>query len=179
MHVKGSSCLYPEKKTMIRRAQLQDLEQCLDLYNYYIRNTLYTLETEELTPALFIERFRQVTAVYPWLVAEENGEILGYAYLDVFNPRKAYSRACDLSLYVRSDQRGRGTGTLLLQAIEEEARRAGMVCMISIVTGVNEPSIRFHEKAGFVRVADIPRCAYKHGEWTGVYYYQKMLSPSE
>ena len=88
---------------MIRRVKDEDAKRLVEIYNYYIRETEITLELSELTEGEYLDRIHQVTAFYPWLVYEEDGKILGFAYLDKFNTRKAYLSTADLSIYVDSN----------------------------------------------------------------------------
>ena len=85
---------------MIRRVKDEDAKRLVEIYNYYIRETEITLELKELTLNEYLDRIHQITAFYPWLVYEKDNEIVGFAYLDKFNPRKGYLTTADLSIYV-------------------------------------------------------------------------------
>ena len=94
----------------IRLARESDIPGILDIYGPYILNTPITFEYTVPTVADFTNRFRTITAVGPWLVAEEDGNLLGYAYLDRAFERVAYRWAADLSVYLRPEAAGKGLG---------------------------------------------------------------------
>ena len=83
---------------MIRPIEKNDIASCLAIYNQYIEKSTVTFETERLNLQQLTARVDAVTERYPWIVLEEEGEVLGYAYLDSFNPRAAYQWVCDLSI---------------------------------------------------------------------------------
>ena len=99
----------------------EDVRNCLEIYNHYIKNTTVTFEETELEEEQFRKRLREITGQYPFLVAEDAGTILGYAYLDAYNPRSAYRYTDDLSIYLAPCATGNGLGKALLLAIENAA----------------------------------------------------------
>ena len=160
---------------MIRPVEPKDIGVLTALYNYYIENTTFTLELEPLTEQAFSERVRSISARFPYLVYEENGEILGYAYLNDFNPRGGYRFTADLSLYVAPTARGRGIGQALYEAIESKAREMGLCNIISLITAENEVSLAFHEAMGFEKVARVDDIAHKFDRWIGLCYCIKRI----
>jgi phosphinothricin acetyltransferase len=136
------------------------------------------LEEEPLKMTAFSTRVKKITKKYPWLVYVENGQVLGYAYLDVFNPRSAYRYTCDLSIYVDHLSQNKGIGQILLDAIEKEASKAGLRSIISIVTSTNANSLSFHLKNGFKNAGYLENVAFKFSQWLGVYYLKKDLGSS-
>ena len=81
------------------RDSAEDLARCLEIYNYYIENTVITFEETPLSAEAWTDRIRRIRDAYPFLVAEEDGVIVGYAYLDSYNSRSAYRYTADLSIY--------------------------------------------------------------------------------
>lgn len=152
-----------------------DVAACLSIYGYYITDTCVTCEEAIPSLAEFTERVKRITAKYPFLVAKENGKVIGYAYLDAFNPRSAYRITADLSIYLDKDCTRHGTGTALYREIENLARAQGVENIISIITATNENSIRFHEKNGFSCVGTLENVAIKFGQPLSVKYYQKRI----
>lgn len=152
-----------------------DIAKCLEIYNYYIKNSLATLEEDELSLKEFSRRVNRITAEYPFLVAKEGSEVFGYAYLDVFNSRSAYKITADLSIYVKIGATHKNVGGALLAAIEELAKTCGIENIVSIITDVNAPSIAFHERKGFVSAGELQNVARKFGKTVGVKYYVKRL----
>ncbi len=161
---------------LIRELEDSDIEACLNIYNYYIENTCYTLEEERLSLSDFTSRVKRIQAHYPFLVyVEDENHILGYAYLDVFHERSAYKKTADLSIYVDKDHLHDHIGVLLLNAIEKKAKEYSITNIISIVTSENENSLHFHEKHGFLLEGNIHDVAYKLGRSISVYYLRKPI----
>lgn len=160
---------------VIRNVESKDYEALLNMYNYYIKNTLYTLEITPHTIETISERFNRIVSKFPFIVYEEDGKILGYAYLDYLNTREGYRYTCDLSIYVDKDSFGKGIGKALYLNIEKRARDLGYRNIISIVTDENKNSIGFHEHLGFVNVGHLKNVANKFGANLGTMYFQKTL----
>lgn len=160
---------------MIRAITDGDIEQVLALYNYYIRETTITFETEELSFEVFYKRVHDIMDRYPFLVYEEDGRILGYVYLAEFNSRAAYQWSADLSIYVDKDLRHRGIGGQLYQAIEKLAIDQGFVNIVSLITEENKNSVEFHKRLGFEFIGTFNQIGYKFGRWLGVSYGIKQI----
>lgn len=94
----------------IRVAEEKDAATLLEIYSYYVEKTAITFEYETPSIEEFTHRIHDIKAKYPYIVAEENGEILGYAYGSAFHPRAAYGWCAEMSIYVRHDRRGSGAG---------------------------------------------------------------------
>ena len=153
-----------------------DIPACLDIYNHYVLHTSVSLEEQALTLAQYRQRVEDVLRAYPFIVARDAaGTVLGFAYLAAFNPRSAYRRSADLSIYVRADCLHAHVGSLLLMHIEGLARAQGIANIISIITGSNERSCAFHEKNGFVLEGVIHEAAMKFGVLEDVRFYRKKL----
>ena len=160
----------------VRPVCVKDISACLDIYNFYICQTAVTFEETPLTEQQFGERVRRIIGDgYPYFVAEEQGRVIGYAYLDMYSPRSAYRYTADLSIYVRADHTGRGVGCMLYEHVESAAIESGLRNIISVITESNRSSIDFHEKHGFRCVGVLPGVGYKFDRWLGVVIYQKVL----
>ena len=161
---------------VIRKIDMpEDCEACLEIYNYYIKNSTATFEEEPLSLEVFSQRIEKITRKYPFFVAENDGKIIGYAYLAEFNDRSAYRFTADLSVYLLHSEISRGVGGQLLAAVENAGKEIGIKHIISIITAENEKSLRFHEKHGFVKRGELVDVGYKFGRPLDVYYYQKTL----
>ena len=160
---------------MLRNAVLADVPAILDIYRPYILHTAITFEYEVPTPEAFTERFLQITRDFPWLVWEENGEILGYAYGSRAFERAAYQWDADLSIYLRQDCRGRGIGKILYRALETQMQELGYHVLYCIVTSANEDSCRFHRSLGYREIARMERTGFKFGRWYDVFWCEKRL----
>ena len=161
---------------MIRIAEERDVEQILAIYAPYIRTTTHTFEYEIPTRAEFLARFRGVTARYPWLVWEEDGVILGYAYGSAPFERAAFRWSCESSVYLRPEARGRGIGGRLCRALEKILAYQGHRINYAVITTENRASLAFHEKMGYRVTAEMPGCGFKFGRWLGVTWMEKQLN---
>ena len=164
---------------MIRPALEADLPAILAIYGPYILTSTATFEYEVPTLSAFTDRFRGITAQFPWLVWEEEGEILGYAYASAPYTRPAYAWCAEPSIYLRPDARGRGIGTALYAALEEILRTQGYQVLYALVTQENAASLRFHEKLGFRQMVLFPDCGFKFGRWLGLIWLEKRLKSVE
>ncbi len=164
---------------MIRTAVFEDAAQCADIYNPYILETTVTFEEEPLSHEAFRKRMESIMERYPWIVYEENGKVLGYAYLSAFNPRSAYDWTADLAIYVDMMEKGKGIGSELMQAVIDLAERDGYLKLVSIVTGGNAASEKIHEKFGFAKKAEFDDFGYKMGQWLGVDFYVRELGTAQ
>lgn len=160
---------------MIRPARPTDVPGILDIYRPYILKTAYTFEYDVPTLEEFELRFQQITAQYPWLVWEEDGQILGYAYASSFQPRAAYQWGADLSIYLRPEAQGNGIGTALYRELERRMTDLGYYILYTAVTSANEGSCRFHEAMGYKQIGVFPKTGMKFGRWYDIIWYEKRL----
>ena len=163
----------------IRLATKADLLQILAIYAPYVENTTFSFEYEPPTPAEFENRFSHITAQFPWLVWEENGEILGYAYASAPFSRAAYRWCAEPSIYLAPHARRKGIGKALYAALEELLRLQGYRTAYAIITSGNPDSIAFHKAMGYSYLAEFPDCGFKHGAWCGITWMEKLLNPVE
>ena len=103
----------------IRSAVLDDTKRLLEIYAYYVANTAVSFEYDVPSEAEFRSRIQNTLKKYPYLVLEDDGVIQGYAYAGIFKARAAYSRSCEVSIYVDHDAKKRGYGRKLYEALEE------------------------------------------------------------
>jgi phosphinothricin acetyltransferase len=156
----------------IRSVNSTDAAQIAEIYTYYIQNTHHTFETVPLSKDEMQDRINKVTEDYPYLVAEEDGQILGYAYATQFRLRQAYEFAAEVSIYVRNGAKQRGIGTWLYEQMFEELAESDVHAIIAAISLPNDPSIRFHEKLGFSKVGHFREVGYKLGRWIDVAYWE-------
>ena len=160
---------------MIRIATEADVPAMLAIYAPYILTTTYTFEYEVPAQEEFLNRFRAITAQFPWLVWEEDGEILGYAYGSAPFERSAYRWCAEDSLYLSPEARGRGIGTTLLTVLEKLLKMQGYHRIYAIITAENYISLDFHRRLGYRQVGYFPDCGFKSGRWLGVTWLDKEL----
>ena len=151
----------------------------LAIYAPYITDTVITFEYTVPDEAEFARRFDAVTRVYPWLVWEEDGRILGYAYADRAFARAAYSWDADMSVYLDMNARGRGIGSKLYAKLEELLRGMGIHVCYALITASNAESRAFHEKHGYELEGLFRQSGFKSGAWHDLAWYTKRLVPAE
>ena len=164
---------------MIRIAEKADLPAILDIYAPYILTSTATFEYDVPSPEAFAARFDEITTRFPWLVWEEDGEILGYAYASPPYTRAAYAWCAEPSVYLRPEARGRGLGKKLYAALEEILRCQGYQVLYALITEENEGSLRFHERCGYAFRVLFPACGFKFGRWLGLIWMEKRLKSVE
>ena len=160
----------------IRQATAQDLPRILEIYGPYVENTAISFEYTVPTLETFTRRFLGITAQFPWLVWEEDGMILGYAYGSLPFERAAYQWSAEASIYLCPEGQGRGTGRKLYAALEELLQKQGYRKVYAIITTANEPSVAFHRAVGYRHTATMPDCGYKFGKWYGTIWMEKDLN---
>lgn len=166
----------------IRTAVADDAQKLLEIYAPYVLKTAVTFEYEVPTVEAFRERIENTLKRYPYLVAEGNGELLGYAYTGPFHERAAYERAAEVSVYVREDRKGRGIGGRLYAALENISR-AQHILNLNACIGYPEiedeyltkDSVRFHAQMGYSMVGEFHKCGYKFGRWYNMVWMEKMI----
>ena len=159
----------------IRLAKPSDARSLLDIYATYVEKTAITFEYEVPTIEDFAIRIEKTLEKYPYLVAEEDGVILGYAYASTYYARAAYDWAVELSVYVSLDSRGQGVGTKLYDALEYLLDQMGYVHFLACISLPNEASLTLHRKRGYQQVAHFPKIGYKFNRWHDIVWLQKSL----
>lgn len=159
----------------IRLAKETDLSQILAIYAPYVENTTTSFETEVPAPEVFRDRFLGITRQFPWLVWEEDGVILGYAYACAPFERAAYRWCAEPSIYLLPHAQGKGIGRKLYEALEEILTAQGYRLSYAIITSENEASLAFHKALGYKETATLPGCGYKFDRWLGVTWMEKSL----
>ena len=167
---------------IIRNAALADAGRILEIYDPYVRNTAITFEYETPSPEAFRRRMAQTMSRYPYLVAESDGRVEGYAYAGPFKGRAAYDWSCELSIYVDRGARGRGLGRMLYEALEARLARMGMQNLYACIAWpevedeyLTADSARFHAHMGYVKVGEFHKCAYKFGRWYSMIWMEKLV----
>ena len=159
----------------IRLATPSDAATLLAIYAPYVENTAITFEYEVPTIEDFTNRIAKTLGKYPYLVAEEDGVVLGYAYASTYYARAAYDWAVELSVYVSQDARGKRVGTRLYDALEERLEQMGYIHFLACISLPNEASLALHRKRGYQQVAHFPKIGYKFECWHDIVWLQKSL----
>ena len=159
----------------IRNAQVEDAANLVAIYAPYVEKTAITFETQVPTVEDFKNRIKKTMKKFPYLVAIEEGQIVGYAYASTYYARAAYDWTVELSVYVQKEARGKGVGTLLYTALEEELTARGFKNFLACIALPNPASIALHEKRGYEQVAHFKKIGYKFGTWHDIVWLQKSL----
>lgn len=160
----------------IRTACPQDASACLAIYAPYVTHTSITFETEVPTEEAFTDRIHATLAQYPYLVAEDEGRIIGYCYASPFKSRAAYAWSAETSIYIHPDHQGRGVGRMLYEQLELLLIKQHVHTLNACITYPNPQSIAFHEKMGYTLCAHFHRSGFKHGAWRDIVWMEKQLS---
>jgi L-amino acid N-acyltransferase YncA len=161
---------------LIRHAEAaRDAAACASIYARYVRETVISLEEVPPSANEMAARMGRVLATHPWLVAEDEGAVVGYAYATSHRERAAYRWATDVSVYVAADHHRRGIGTALYRALFGLLVRQGLLLACAGVTLPNDASVALHEGFGFKPVGIYRGIGWKAGAWRDVGWWQLDL----
>ena len=175
-----------DKQISLRVAKLTDAPQLVAIYAPYVEKTAITFEDVVPTVDDFRQRIANTLCTYPYLVAERDGQIVGYAYVGRFGARKAYDWAVETSIYVSTTSRHGGVGGRLYEAIEK-------ICGLMGITNLNaciayptskDPyltpnSVEFHRHLGYRKVGEFRSCGNKFGRWYDMVWMEKFIGEHE
>ena len=159
----------------VRACQESDAARICEIYNHFVLNTVVTFEEVPVSEDDILERMRKVRATLPWLVAEQQGAVVGYAYAAAWHARSAYRHSVESTIYLMPDACGRGVGTRLYSALLDELKARGLHCVIGGIALPNPASVALHEKLGFAKVGHLTEVGRKFGRWIDVGYWETLL----
>ena len=165
----------PAAFSTLRDATIADAAAICAIYNPYVARTTISFEEEPVSVETMEGRITEVTRNYPWLVAEIDGRVVGYAYAGPWRTRSAYRYSVESTVYVDSACVTRGLGTLLYQRLMERLRQAGIRQMFGGIALPNAASVALHERLGFRKVAHFEAIGWKFDQWIDVGYWQRGL----
>ena len=160
---------------MIRPATASDASRIAAIYNHYVDHTVVTFEEERVPASEMRKRIETVSAHYPWLVWDEAGDVIGYAYALEWHARAAYRLTVETTVYLDPQHFRRGFGGALYSALLEDLRERGFHCAIGCIALPNESSVTLHEKLGFEKIGVFGEVGRKFGRWIDVGYWQLIL----
>ncbi len=167
---------------IIRDARPTDVEAMLAIYAPYVEQTAITFEYDVPTRDEFCQRLLNVQAKYPWIVAQEHGQIVGYAYASAFKNRAAFQWAVETSIYVDSSMKRCGIGRMLHEVLEQRLQAQGILNMNACISFIEtedeyltQDSVHFHEQLGYRRVAHFHQCGKKFARWYDVIWMEKII----
>lgn len=159
----------------IRRAATSDVDAITEIYNEAILTTTATFDLEPKTRADRMQWFKNHDERHPILVADQDQSVVGWACLNVWNPRAAYEATAETSFYVKEEYRGKGIGRQLKAAIIEEARRLGFHTLIAGAAEGSDASLHLNKSFGFEVVGTFKEVGRKFGKDLDVTYLQLFL----
>jgi len=168
----------------IRTARPDDAERLLEIYAPYVRETAVTFEYDVPEVSAFRERIEKTLTEHPYIVAEDESGIVGYAYSATFHFRAAYKHSAETSIYVDKNSRGRGAGRLLYERLEELLKAQNVYVLYACISSTDraddpyltDASIRFHTKLGYTLAGRHTDCGWKFDRWYSVVWMEKELS---
>lgn len=170
----------------IRSATPADAAALLAIYAPYVTDTAITFEYEVPSEAEFRSRIQKTLATHPYLVAEQDGQIVGYAYASTFKGRAAYDWSVELSIYCARECQRQGIGTALYAALEAELYRRNFRNLYACIAYPDPEdeyltldSVKFHEKQGYTLCGTFHRCGYKFGRWYHMVWMEKRIRTDE
>ena len=161
---------------IVRACEEKDVEQICDIYNYYVDNTVITFEETAVSISEMRGRLQSITKVYPWLVCESGGLVIGYAYASRWKERVAYNKTSEATVYLRHGEQGNGYGKALYTALIHELKTRSFHVVVGCIAVPNEASIGLHESLGFKKVAQFSEVGFKFNQWLDIGYWQLTLS---
>jgi len=164
-------------RLMVRPATPGDAKALARIYNHYVAETTITFEEDQVTAAEMAARIAEtLAAALPWLVAEHQGEVVGYAYASKWKGRCAYRFSAETTVYLDPEETSRGLGSVLYGQLLSDLEARGVHVVIGGIALPNDASVRLHEKLGFRKVAHFEEVGFKFGRWIDVGYWQRTLS---
>lgn len=151
---------------------------CAAIYAPHVEGSPVSFEERAPDAAEMAARIERSRAGHAWLVAERDGEVVGYAYATPFRDRPAYRWSATVSVYIGDGARGQGVGRALYRALLDRLRERGFHMACAGITLPNEASVALHERLGFERVGVNPEIGWKDGAWRDVGWYQLELAPA-
>ncbi len=173
-----------QQKLTIRFAGEEDAAALAEIYRPYVEKTAITFEYEAPDQAEFARRIAHTLQRYPYLIAELDGTVVGYAYVGPLHSRPAYDWSVETSIYVAEGEHGHGTGRALYEKMETVLRLQNVVSVNACIAYPEKEdeyltyaSVRFHQKLGYTMVGQFHQCAYKFKRWYGMAWMEKSIAP--
>ena len=161
----------------VRSATIGDAQAIAAIYAHHVLHGTATYEFVPPTEDETVDKILTVTGQsWPFLVACDGGQVVGYAYATQFRDRPAYAYACENSIYVAHDRRGGGIGKLMLKALLEAAEAYGFRQMVAVIGGSEPMSVALHTTCGFKQVGRLTGMGWKAGHWLDTVYMQIALA---
>lgn len=161
---------------MVRPATSDDAEACAAVYAPYVIDTAITFEVDPPSSADFIRRIAAAAHSHAWLVLEQEGRVVAYAYGSPLRTRAAYRWSCEVTVYVELGRRRTGAGRALYESLLARLSERGYRMAVAGMTLPNDASVGLHRAMGFQPVGVYRAIGYKHGAWHDVAWMQRPLA---
>ena len=160
----------------IRAATVVDADAVAVIYDHYVTHTIVTFEEEPVPASEMALRIQNIAAAsLPWLVAERQGTVVGYAYARPWRERRAYRFSAEITVYVVASSIGRGVGSRLYEELLPLVQARGIHAVVGVIALPNDASVALHEKFGLSKVAHLKEVGFKFGRWIDVGYWERIL----
>ena len=160
---------------MIRPATESDAQAICNIYNPYISDTIITFEEEPVAVEEMTQRIHETISSLPWIVIEDEGQVVGYAYASRWKSRCAYRYSVETTVYLSNAATGKGFGSLLYEHLIAELRQRSIHSLIGGIALPNAASVSLHEKFGFEKVAHFKEVGWKFNQWIDVGYWELII----
>ncbi len=160
---------------VIRDASAADAEACAAIYAPYVRDTAISFESEPPSAEAVAGRIAAAQRAHAWLVLEDGGRVVGYAYGGPYKERDAYRWSCEVSVYLEPGRRRTGSGRALYDALLDRLAERGFRTVVAGIALPNEASVRLHRAMGFEPVGTWRRIGWKNGRWHDVTWVQRSI----
>lgn len=157
---------------LIRKVCIEDAEQLVVIYNYYVLNSVVTFDNIPFKADFFEDKIKTISTQFPFYVYEENNEILGYAYATIWRLKPAYKHTVESTIYLKHSATGKQIGTKLYSYLLAELKKQNYHAIIGGLSLPNDASIRLHQKLGFKKVAHYKEVGRKFNKWVDVAFWQ-------
>ncbi len=163
---------------LLRPAAVRDAAACAEIYAPFVCESGVSFEERAPDELQVARRIEEISKTHPWLVAEEDGSVIGFAYASPHRERAAYRWAAEVTVYIADGQRGRGVGRALYERLLALLAHQGLHVACAGITLPNDASVALHETCGFTLVGIYRRIGWKAGAWRDVAWWQRELVPA-
>lgn len=161
---------------MMRPVTVADAQQLVAIYNYYVIHSIVTLDLVPFSVQDFEEKINTISSQFPFIVYEENDEILGYAYAGTFRTKPAYNKTVELTIYLKQHALGKQIGKKMYSELIQQLKAENYHVLIGGLTLPNDASVKLHEGFGFEKVAHFKEVGYKFDKWHDVGFWQLTIN---
>jgi L-amino acid N-acyltransferase YncA len=161
---------------LIRPIKFQDIQACLEIYAPYVTDSAVSFEIEVPELAEFELRVQNITQKYPWLVAIQDNQVIGYAYASSYRDRLAYQWNVEVSVYIHDNHKQKKIAQSLYTELMQQMKNQGFCKAFAVIALPNDPSVKFHSQFGFKEFAVYKKVGFKLGQWYDVQWMEYEIN---